>query len=71
MHRFMGKSGLTRFMTDFVDRICVKVDERNSNTIIGKTLIIREDIVVYSIIDDNGDDYAIFIKMLYAPSYKY
>ena len=62
---------LTGFMTDFVDRTHVEVDERSSDTKTGKTLIIREEIVAYSIIDDNDDNYAIFTKISYALSSKY
>ena len=71
MHRFMGKSGLTRFMTDFADGMCIEVKERSSDTIAGITSIIREEIVAYLIKDDNGNNYTIFIKISYTLSSKY
>ena len=62
---------LTGFMSDFADNTYTEVDERSSNTITGKTSIIREEIAAYSVMDDNGDNYTIFIKMSYALLSKY
>ena len=62
---------LTGFMPDFVDETYVEVNKRSSDTTTGKTSIIGEEIAAYSVIDDNGDNYAIFIKMSYVPLSKY
>ena len=62
---------LTGFMTDLVDRTYVEVDKRSSDITTGKTSIIREGIVAYSIIDNNSNDYTIFTKMPYTPLSKY
>ena len=63
--------GLTVFKSVFIEGSYVEIPERSTNTTAGKTTIISEGIAAYRFIDDKGEPFTLYTKMLYAPQSKY